>query len=154
MFRFRRLMVTAAATGLVTVIALGLLIAGIRRRWPNRRDGKTWFGGNDSTSLALAGTFWGYGLLLTLSRLPFYRHYLLVAFPFPALWAARLALPDTAEESGRVRGRRVLLSMVVAEALISAAFLAYVHNHGGTPHGEFGRSYAGQVAAGCVVTVP
>jgi hypothetical protein len=143
----------AVLHGVVAVIAFGLLVAGVRRWWPNRHDWKTWFGGSDSTSLALAGTFWGYGLLLTLSRLPFYRHYLLVAFPFPALWTVRQALPDTADEPSRVRGRQVLFTMVAAEALVTASFLAYVHAHGGTPRGEFGRSYAGQVAAGTVVAI-
>jgi hypothetical protein len=144
----------AALHGVLVLIGAGLLIVGIRRWWPARRAWRNWFGGDDSTSLALAGTFWGYGLLLTLSRLPFYRHYLLVAFPMTALWAARLALPDATDEPCRVRGQRVLLALVVAEALVTAAFLAYVHSHGGTPHGEFGRSYAGQVTAGTVPAVP
>jgi hypothetical protein len=144
----------AALHLVLALIGAGLLIAGVRRWWPVRRDWRSWFGGSDSTSLALAGTFWGYGLLLTLSRLPFYRHYLLVAFPFPALWASRLALPDAADEHAGMRGRRLLLAMVVAEALVTAAFLTHIHTHGGTPHGEFGRSYAGQVAAGEVVTLP
>src|SRR5207244_13172206 len=99
----------------------------------------------------LAGVFWGYGLLLTLARLPFYRHYLLVAFPFPALWAARLALSDGADEPSRGRGRRMLLAMVAAEALVTAAFLAFVHAHGGTPHGDIGSSYAEQVTARAVI---
>src|SRR5437899_12367216 len=126
----------AVLHGVVALMGGGLLIAGVRRWWPTRRDWRSWFGGRDSTSLALARTFWGYGLLLTLSRLPFYRHYLLVAFPFSALWAARLALPDAADVPSRVRGRRLLLAMVAAEALVTATFLTYIHSHGGAPHGE------------------
>src|SRR4029078_12654823 len=130
----------AVLHGVLALIGVGLLIAGVRRWWPARRDWRRWFGGGDCTSLALNGTFWGYGLLLTLTRLPFYRHYLLVAFPFPALWAARLALREVATDAVTTRGRRVLLSLVIVEALVTAAFLSYVHTHGGTPHGEFGRS--------------
>jgi len=143
----------AALHVVLALIGAGLLIVGVRRWWPARRDWRSWFGGDDCTSLALNGTFWGYGLLLTLSRLPFYRHYLLVAFPFPALWAARLALPEASDGHARTRGRRVLLAMVVAQALVTAAFLTHVHTHGGTPRGEFGRSYSGQVAAGNVIRV-
>jgi len=146
--------VVAVLHGVVALIGMGLLIVGVRRWWPARRDWKYWLGGSDSTSLALAGTLWGYGLLLTFSRLPFYRHYLLVAFPFPALWAARLALREVATDAVTTRGRRVLLSLVIVEALVTAAFLSYVHTHGGTPHGEFGRSYAGQISAGRVIAVP
>src|SRR5262249_50273251 len=113
----------AVLHGVVAFLGVGLLIAGVRRWWPGRRDWKSWLAGTDSTSLALAGTFWGYGLLLTVSRLPFYRHYLLVAFPFTAMWAVRLALPDVANDHVRIRGRRVLLTLAVAEALITAAFL-------------------------------
>jgi hypothetical protein len=144
----------AALHGVIAFIGVGLLVGGVCRWWPARHDGRRWFGGSDATSLALAGTIWGYGLLLTLSRLPFYRHYLLVAFPFPALWAARLALHDAADERARSRGRRALLTLVAAEAMVTAAFLSYVHTHGGTPHGEFGRSYADQVAAGLVLRAP
>ena len=40
--------------------------------------------------------------------------------------------------------RRVLLGMVVAQALVSCAFLNYVHQKGGTTRGEYGLTYARQ----------
>ena len=40
--------------------------------------------------------------------------------------------------------RRVLLGLVIAEALISLVFLSYVHQTGGKIDGEYGLSYARQ----------
>ena len=40
--------------------------------------------------------------------------------------------------------RRVLLGMVVAQALVSCAFLNYIHHKGGISRGEYGLTYARQ----------
>ena len=40
--------------------------------------------------------------------------------------------------------RRVLLGVVIAQALMSYAFLSYIHQKGGTVRGEYGLSYARQ----------
>jgi hypothetical protein len=145
----------AAVHGLLILTGAGLVVAGARRWWPARRDWRGWLGGGgDSTSLVLTAMMWGYGLLLTATRLPFYRQYLLLTFPVPALWVAQLALPDAADGRARARGRTVLLALVVGQVLVTAAFLAYVHAHGGTPRGDYGRSYAAQVETGEVMTPP
>ena len=40
--------------------------------------------------------------------------------------------------------RRVLLALVIAQALMSCAFLGYIHQTGGTRRGEYGLTYARQ----------
>jgi hypothetical protein len=86
--------------------------------------------------------------------LRFYRHYLLLTFPFTALWAARLALPAGGDEVTLARGRRVLLLLCAVNALLTLQYLVYVHDHGGVPNGDYGPSYAAQVREGRVTELP
>jgi hypothetical protein len=144
----------AALHVLVGLIGVTLLLAGLRRWWPRRRDWRAGLGGRgDSTALLVAAVVCGYGLILTATRLPFYRQYLLLTFPLPALWVARLAVPDAETDAAWPPGRRLLLALVVAQALLTAAFLCYIHAHGGTAD-EYGRTYAEQVRRGDVMAPP
>ena len=104
--------------------------------------------GRDDTARLVNAGVWGYGLLFTGSLLPFYRHYLLVAFPLTFVWLARLAVPADGDEPARVRGRRALVILCIAQAGLTAAFLASIHANGGAPGGEFGPTYAAQVRFG------
>jgi hypothetical protein len=127
-------------------VALGawvMLRAG--RRWLSVWPRMPWFGsGECRTDLLLHAVFWGFGLLLTATCLRFYRHYLMAAFPFTMLWLARLALPYRGSMSERRHGRRVLLAVCVANAILTASTLLWLHRHGGTAVGDYGRSYAHQ----------
>jgi hypothetical protein len=62
----------------------------------------------------------------------YFYHYYFVFCPFVFVLVAVCMLP----------WRSVLLGMVVAQALLSCAFLSYVHQKGGTARGEYGITYA------------
>ncbi|MBY0527974.1 MAG: hypothetical protein K2R98_31540 [Gemmataceae bacterium] len=86
-------------------------------------------GPESATAFTVNGALWGFGLLLTLSLVPIHRHYLMVAFPLGFVWLARLVLgPGSDCAMPSRRGRRLLLAVCVVQLIISATFLAYIHN--------------------------
>ena len=64
----------------------------------------------------------------------YFYHYYFVTCPFLFVLGAVCLLP----------WRRVLLGVVIAQALIGCAFLNYIHQNGGTHRGEYGASYSRQ----------
>ena len=138
-------------------VALGawLLLRAISRWWRERPALRDWLGaGACQTDLLLHAVMWGFGLVLTATCLRFYRHYLLLAFPFPLLWLARLALPVRATPEQRRHGRAVLLAICTASALLTASTLWWVHRHDGSEFGGYGRTYAHKAASGRLPQVP
>jgi hypothetical protein len=125
------------AFALLTAAALAIYADALTLAiWPRRRRAGRPLGGRATdTGLVLRGSFWGYGLLFTLSGFVFYRHYLIVAFalPFVSLAVCALLAPS--------RGRRLLTVLVVAEAAISVGYLTYIHVRGGVPGGDYGVAY-------------
>lgn len=80
-------------------------------------------------------TLVGVGLSMTLSRFLISAHHLIVLIPFVHIWLAM-----------KLHGRtRTLIAVAVAQLLISVSFLAYVHQHGGVPGGDYGTSFRQQV---------
>jgi hypothetical protein len=116
-----------------------IAIGAARALWPRRGEWRALLLGRESdTTLALGAAFWGFGILLTLTGLFVYRHYLIVAFVLPFLFVAWAALLRPAG------GRRALAVVCVAEALLSAGYLGYIHSHHGAPGGDYGVTYAAQ----------
>jgi hypothetical protein len=64
----------------------------------------------------------------------YFYHYFFVMCPFVFVLLALCLLP----------WRRVLLALVIAQALLTHAFLSYIHDNGGTRRGEYGTSYSRQ----------
>jgi hypothetical protein len=64
----------------------------------------------------------------------YFYHYFFVLCPFLFVFGAMCILP----------WRRVLLSIVVAQAVLSCAYLSYIHQKGGTNRGEYGVNYTRQ----------
>jgi hypothetical protein len=64
----------------------------------------------------------------------FFYHYFFVMCPFVFVLLAVCLLP----------WRRALLLVVIAQALLSMAFLSYIHHKGGTLNGDYGLTYARQ----------
>jgi hypothetical protein len=65
----------------------------------------------------------------------YFYHYYFVLCPFLFVLVAACMLP----------WRRLLLGLVIAQALIAYAFVSYIHEHGGAHRGEYGVSYGRQV---------
>ena len=136
----------ALLLGVSAVLAFLMLAAALLRTWKNRAHWRdSWK--NDTrafTPATLQAGFWFFGIFLTLSCMRFERHYLIVAFPLMALWIARLALPSEATERQWSAGRRLLLALCVTNALITFAFLDFIHVNGGAPDADYGKTYARQ----------
>jgi hypothetical protein len=125
---------------------LAVLVLGGRRFWRRRSEWRQILVGRESrTAFTLSAALWGFGILFTLTCLPIHRHYLVLVFPLTFVWAARMALGGTeTTRADLARGRACLLVLCVAQALISASFLGYVHAN---PRylGEYGTPYAAQM---------
>jgi hypothetical protein len=130
------------------LILLGITILGrgVSWLWQDRRRWRDlWIGSQSPTVFTVNGVLCGYGLLLTVSGLPFYRHYLLVTFPLPFVWVAWLAFGPAVDRPGRVKAARVLLlTLCVCESLLAASFLFYIHLNGGAIEGDYGIAYGAQ----------
>lgn len=130
----------------IVSIAAGVAI-GLRAVSKLRSEGLSWRGAllsrGSSTELCCNAALWGYGLLLTLSCLPIHRHYMIIVYPLEALWFAYLALQPGGQMVGGQFGRRLLATMVVSQALLSASFLMYVHEKQ-TIDGDYGATYRSQ----------
>jgi hypothetical protein len=136
--------------GLLQVLAIGIgvLIYGraARAAWRERRSWRVcWTGRPSQTELALGAALWGFGLLLTATGCLMQRYYLLVTFPLQFVWLAWLALTPPGDRPQCRKGARVLLlSMCVAQFLVSVGFLDYIHVNGGAVDGYYGTAYSAQ----------
>lgn len=104
------------------------------------------FASGSSTALAVNAAFWGYGILLTATARPVYLHYLVVAFVLPALWLVlveRAAAGDDAEAAAL--SRRLLASLVLAEACLTILFLLFIHDTQSIA-GDYGTAYGAQLS--------
>jgi hypothetical protein len=126
----------ALAHVVVGGIGLGLVAHGVYRAWRSRGAPAP----TSDTAEALRATFVGYGVLLTLSGLVIYRHYLLVTYPLEWVLLAGLAL------GVEKHGRRLLVALWAGELTMSIALLLYLHAQGGAP-GDYGVAYRRQPAA-------
>lgn len=120
----------------VLILARGL------RSWYRTRNART-TAADSPTRFTQNAALWGYGLLITLTSFPIHRHYMIILFPLPFLWLARLALNDAVRPR---LGRGLLTALVLVQAALSIQFLCYVHDKQQI-NGDFGPTYAFQVRA-------
>jgi hypothetical protein len=132
----------------VLMFGTGLVIVGLAVRravrvgW--RATAAEAAGLTSPTALAVATVMWGFGLALTLTRLPVHRHYMCLTFPLMYLWLAQLALANRERVAGWLtRGRALLTAACLFQFVVSAGFLGYVHS---SPriHGDYGVPYRAQ----------
>jgi hypothetical protein len=102
-----------------------------------------WTGVGSPTAFTQNAALWGYGVLLTLAGFAIHRHYLIVAFPLTLVWLARVALCVPGQAGAVARpGRGLLLAVWLAQFLVSACFLQYVHEQGQAIRGDYGAPYS------------
>jgi hypothetical protein len=134
----------------VVLIAAAVTVLGLggRRLWQQRGRWREMFVGRESpTAFTLSASLWGFGILFTLACMPIYRHYMILTFPLPFLWAARMALGGRGSTPTELaRGRVTLVVLCAVQALLSVCFLDFVHTN---PRylGEYGVPYSAQVRA-------
>ncbi|MGH7033459.1 MAG: hypothetical protein ACREFL_07000 [Stellaceae bacterium] len=136
---------SGAFLGLVVACFATILLRFTRQlRRDAARVAEQIFASGSSTALAVNAAFWGYGILLTATARPIYLHYLVVAFALPALWLAwleRAASGDEAEAAAL--SRRLLASLVLAEACLTLLFLLFIHDTQSIA-GDYGTAYGAQ----------
>lgn len=132
--------------GIVGILGLGSLSLAVVKWFRHRPQWWSWLSGNGSRSrLAIQGVILGYGILLTLPGMKFYRHYLLVAFPFLYVWAAHIMLTCWSDSRKEKRLRRAGLALLcAAQLLITISFLGYIHVNGGAKQGDYWMTYQAQ----------
>lgn len=133
----RQPVIGGVSTWLVAILHVSALLLGLAIGWnwfqTPRHERKTWrgvlFPVDCFAALVCSATFWGYGVLLTLTCLPIHRQYQIVAYPIELLWLAYLALHLHRDDPRALNvGRRLLAGLVVVQLLLSFSFLNYVHN--------------------------
>jgi hypothetical protein len=119
-----------------------IVLGKVRMMWAQKGQWKTVFVGIHSESALMVGAaFYGYGLLLAISSLRLYPHYLIVVFPIQYVGLCRLVLARGTNSIGHESGRALLLTLCIVDFLLSFAFLYYIHVNGGAPDGDYGFSY-------------
>jgi hypothetical protein len=136
------------AHALLAFLAFFLLGRALFYLWRQRSNWRDLFVGRESDSaFTQNAALWGFGCLLTLSCFSIHRHYMIVLFPLEFLWVARLALGSRVSPSSRRIGRVLLLCLWLAQFVISANMLAYIHTRQDFAATEYGTPYGAQVAA-------
>ncbi|MCX6292383.1 MAG: hypothetical protein NT126_11565 [Bacteroidetes bacterium] len=124
-----------AAAGLVTIVALVKFSKkGIRFLKEKSPAGKI-FLHISQTRFYLFSILLGLGIFMTLSGTTIYTHYLICAFPFSYIFLAKIL----------EHRKRLLHGVIIAQLMITMAFLVYVHNHNGIENGDYGKAYHTQV---------
>jgi hypothetical protein len=90
------------------------------------------------TAFAQKAALWGFGVLLTATRVNIRRYYMRVSFPFEQIWLVRLAL---SHNPNRQAGRVALFLLWCAQLMISAHFVGYIHVNQGSLQGDYGEAY-------------
>jgi hypothetical protein len=135
----------ALAAGLLIIVpSLVSLLAGVLRRFTMPRP--KFIQVTSDTELAQRSMLWGFGGLLTITGVNIRRYYMAAAFPFEALWLSRLALDQVAHRRAhcnerRTAGRWLLAALWIAQLVISADFVGYIHVRGGALEGDYGEAY-------------
>lgn len=89
-------------------------------------------------SLAQNSAFWGFGVLLTATQVNIRRYYLATSFPFEIFWLVKLAF---AHPIHKETARRSLAVLWIAQLVISAVFVGYIHVNQGSAQGDYGEAY-------------
>ncbi|HZT83013.1 MAG TPA: hypothetical protein VFA26_22475 [Gemmataceae bacterium] len=138
----------------LAAVALAILARAGRHLWRQRRRwADLLIGRGSATAFTQSAALWGFGLLFTASGLPVHRHYMVILFPLAFLWVARLALGGEGAPAPRL-GRPLLLTLCLAQLLISAGFLGYVHANPRPLRGDYGLPYRAQVDPRAVACDP
>lgn len=150
----RQPVVGGVPTWLVAILHAAALVLGLAIGWnwfkKWRHEHPDWraalFPANCFAALVSSTTFWGYGVLLTLTCLPIHRQYQIVAYPIEMLWVAYVALHLHRDDPRALStGRKLLAGLVVIQLLLSFSFLSYVHGKR-TIDGDYGVALSAQPA--------
>jgi hypothetical protein len=121
----------------ITVIYVKELLRMIRRAIARVRTAgsiRNYCAHMSDTTLQFHGILLGLGVTMPLSGVTTYQHYLICAFPFTYVFAALVLRSH----------QRILTGLMLAQLLVSAGFMWYIHINGGAPDGDYGITYDAQ----------
>lgn len=84
------------------------------------------------------------GLLMIAARVHVYEHYLIVFGPMLHIVAAWLLF----------KRRAAVIALCTLQGFLTACFLVYIHEHGGVPDADYGKTYRAQTAEERKLTLP
>ena len=76
-------------------------------------------------------TVLGLGVVLTLSGITIYPHYLICCYPLIFMWLGKIIYPQ----------KKLFLAILVTQVFISFTMLLYIHQNEGVDGGDYGRTY-------------
>jgi len=120
----------------VVIVGTGLLMV---VSWLKNRRGSSKTPDPPETWIALTAVLVVTGILMSLSRVELFRHYLIVTFPLEWVWLAWLGLWD------KRWGHRYLMVLWIAQLLLTASFLLFLHLNHGDVLGDYGVGYQFQM---------
>lgn len=97
---------------------------------------QTWISVENPTQFTILAALIAYGIILTLPGLKVYRFYLMITFPLLFVWFTRFTLKYHSKNA-----RKLLIAFVIAQLLMSFAFLSFIHENGGAMKGDYGKAY-------------
>ncbi len=90
---------------------------------------------SSETALVQSSAFFGCGILMTATGIIIRRYYMAVTFPLEFIFLIRMAGPHTQT------GKRLLIGLWLAELIMSAGFVDYIHTNQGSTYGDYGPAY-------------
>ncbi len=83
------------------------------------------------TNFYLLAILLGLGIFMTLSGTTIYQHYLICAFPFTYIFLSNILKEN----------KKILLTVIIAQMLITICFLIFIHKNDGAEHGDYKKVY-------------
>jgi hypothetical protein len=134
----------AALHVVIGAVAVALLGAALWRVWRTRPRAAAILVGDEPGRFLVNAALWAYGGLLTAARLSVHRHYMPVIHVLKFLWVSEVAFFAAGDSAtGRIRVRRLLLVLWLAQAAIAGGMLHYIHVTQ-VIRGEYGATWGSQ----------
>jgi len=93
------------------------------------------FIGISITKFYLLSILLGLGIFMTLSGTTIYQHYIICAFPFTYIFFVKIFNDN----------KKIIYSVIIAQLIISASFLTFIHKNNGAENGNYGKAYHAQI---------
>jgi len=87
------------------------------------------------TDFFLLSILLGLGIFMTLAGITIHPHYLIVAFPFPFIFLAKMVYPR----------KKLFIWVLISQLFLTITFLFYIHINEGAPEGDYGKTYKSQI---------
>jgi hypothetical protein len=126
------------AIGILLLSKITAYISKIYHTFRQKNFIKQFFTGMSQTKFYLFAVLLGLGVFMTLSGTTIYQHYLICAFPLSYIFLAKMLQQH----------KRLMMSVIIAQMLITVCFLIFIHKNNGAMQGDYGRTYHIQIEAG------